>query len=182
MVELTQSSISQEDEIKETQDTSTEEAPYGYKADGTPRKRPGRPPGSYSGTGKKKSFDSLKEPLADRIVEYIGPPIAFVSPLGLAVIEDRADKTAAALCTLAATRPRVAKIIQGLIAGSASADVVLTGVAVLIAIGVEHHRIEPNSMPSHYFRIDEFYAELYGDNVEANGQQPRSRGLMSEIE
>jgi hypothetical protein len=32
-----------DDPVTETDDETTEEAPYGYKADGTPRKRPGRP-------------------------------------------------------------------------------------------------------------------------------------------
>jgi len=181
MTDLTQTPVDPDVEQRDA-----EEAPYGYKADGTPKKRPGRPAGSGGGGGgRKKNFDALKEPLAERIVEYLTPPVAFISPLGAAVIDDRADKTAAALCHLAATRPRIAKVIQGMIAGSASVDIVLTGVAILVAIGVDMQRIEPHSMPAAYFHIDEFWQELYGQN--GNGQNgaagvpARRHGLLEEL-
>jgi hypothetical protein len=180
MPELVQTPIEPEVENQDSED-----APYGYKADGTPRKRPGRKPGvggGSTGGGRKKNFDSLKEPLADRLVEYLGPPIGVVSPLGLAVFEQRADKTASALCQLAATRPRIARMIQGMIAGSSSVDLVLTGVALITAIGVDMHRIQPETMVSHYFGIDRLYYELY-ENAEQNGNGDfRAQSRRSTIE
>lgn len=182
---LEQSTI---DEPQEKKDEVTEEAPYGYKADGTPRKRPGRPPGSAGGTGgrprKTKNFDELKDPLAERLIEYFGPPIGFVSPLALAVLEDRADKTAIALCTLASTRPRIAKMITGMIAGSASVDLAMTGVALMVAVGVEMQRIDPGSMVSHYFNVDTFYVELYNqqEGTQENGHNPTgARGIAGNL-
>jgi hypothetical protein len=184
MPELTKTSVTPEEETNSEE--VTEEAPYGYKADGTPRKRPGRKPGSsgvYSGGGRKKNFDSLKEPLADRLVEYLGPPIGIVSPLSLAVFEDRADKTAAALCQLAVTRPRIAKMINGMIAGSASVDLVLTGVAMIAALGIEFNRIEPSSMVAHYFGIDRMHFEMYPDlYANGNGHVPPNAARRSTIE
>lgn len=167
---------------EETQDEVTEEAPYGYKADGTPRKRPGRPPGSGGYTKKSSFSDTEKEKLADRFVEYLGPPISFASPLAFAVLEDRADKTATALIQLAKTRPRVAKFIRGMIEGSATVDIALTGVGMLTAIGVDIQRIRPDSMVSHYFKIDDFYVELYGQISEdiRNGKVAK-HGMMEEI-
>jgi len=178
MPELMTTTVEPEEEKKDEE--TSPEAPYGYKADGTPRKRPGRKPGvgGSSTGGRTKKYDSLKEPLADRLVEYLGPPIGIVSPLGLAVFEDRADKTAAALCQLAATRPRIARMIEGMIAGSSSVDLVLTGVALITAIGIDLHRIEPTSMVSHYFRIDEMHQQLYPHEWEqqnGNGYQAQTR-------
>lgn len=166
----------------EKEDETTEEAPYGYKADGTPKKRPGRPAGSGGYTRKAAFSDTEKDKLADRFVEYLGPPVSFASPLAFAVLEDRAEKTANALIQLAKTRPRVAKFIRGMIEGSATVDIALTGVGMLTAIGVEIQRIRPDSMVSHYFKIDDFYVQMYGEMAEniRNGTVER-HGMMEEL-
>lgn len=143
-----------------------DEAPYGRKKDGTPKKRPGRQPGSGGGsttTRRSSSNEKLKEQLADRLVEYFGPPIGAVSPLALAVLDDRAGKTANGLVSLAAKRPRVKKAIDALIEGSSSLDVLLTGVGIMVAIGVDVRRVDIDSMPSRYFKIPNLAEETYTD-------------------
>lgn len=177
---LEKTTITEEDQ---KEDETSEEAPYGYKADGTPKKRPGRPKGSSGGTRKGSTFtESDTNKLAERFIEYLGPPIGFASPLALAVLEDRADKTANAFVQLARTRPRIARFVRGMIEGSSSVDIMLTGVGMATAIGVETQRFRPDSMVAHYFHIDQFYVELgYGEFITQNGQSQEERGLMSEI-
>jgi hypothetical protein len=181
MMVLEKSAIENE---SESQEEFPEEAPYGYKADGTPKKRPGRPKGSVGGStgGGSKKYEKLKEPLAEKIVEYLGPPLAFTSPLAAGVLDDRADKTAAALCTLAATRPRIARIIDSLLSGGASIDLAITGMALVTAFAVEANRIEPNSAASHAFGVDRVYYELYTEEPAQNGSVAQQRGILHDLE
>lgn len=181
-MEITRSEVPPEDEQRDNED---EEAPWGRKADGTPRKKPGRRQGSTNtGGGGRKSLSSLQEPLADRLVEYFGPPIGMISPLAVAVLDDRAEKTAAGLLALAARRPRVRKMIDRLLEGSATADVGLTVVGMAVAIGVDHQRFDIEGKPSRYFKIDRLAEEVYSDTTafySANGNGAQARGVYGEV-
>lgn len=165
-----------------TPEDATEEAPYGYKADGTPRKRPGRKPGSTSSGGTSKSLQGLREPLIQRLVEYFGGPLVFVSPIAAAVWEERAEKTADAILVLAARSNRWRKWVERLIAGSASGDLGITLVGVGAGILVDSGKLEPQGKIQSYFHIDQIYVELYGRYQEAttNGTV-EERGLFAEV-
>jgi len=163
---------------------TSEEAPYGYKADGTPRKRPGRKPGS--GTGgttprSSKSLQSLREPLIQRLVEYIGGPIMLVSPIAAAVWEERVEKTADSILVLAARSARWRKWVERLIAGSAGGDLGLTLVGVATGVLVDTGRASPEGKVQHYFGIDRIYEELYGAYEEHSQNEENARGLYAEV-
>lgn len=155
-------------------------APYGLKADGTPRKRPGRKPGG------SVSLNKLEPELANKLVEYIGLPMTVISPLAAGVIDARADKTAKALTRLAETSPRFRRALEAFIAGSAVSDLGLTAVAVIVAIRVDKTEQTPDDMGmvARYFDIDEIYLQVYGQPEHQNGREPmvRSMGLMGEVE
>lgn len=159
----------------------SEEAPYGYKADGTPRKRPGRKPGSPSGGGSTKSLQGLREPLIQRLVEYIGGPIMLVSPIAAAVWEERVEKTADSILVLAARSTRWRKWVERLIAGSAGSDLGLTLVGCATGFLVDMERISPEGRVQHYFGIDRIYEELYGAYVEHSTNEENARGLYAEV-
>jgi hypothetical protein len=160
----------------------TEEAPYGYKADGTPRKKPGRPKGSPgTGGGSTRSLSSMREPLIQRLVEYIGGPIMLVSPIGAAVWEERVEKTADSILVLAARSSRWKKWVERLIAGSAGGDLGLTFVGVATGILVDMDKVAPEGKVQHYFGIDRIYEELYGAYVEHSTNGDNARGLYAEV-
>jgi hypothetical protein len=159
---------------------ATEEAPYGYKADGSPRKRPGRKPGSGGGGGSK-SLASMREPLIQRLVEYIGGPIMLISPIGAAVWEERVEKTADSILILAARSPRWRKWVERLIAGSAGGDLGLTFVGVGTGILVDTERLSPEGRLQHYFGIDRIYEDLYGAYVASQANGDNARGLYAEV-
>lgn len=166
-------------------DEVDDEAPWGRKKDGTPKKRPGRQPGvDYSGGGGSRTPRKTvaQEELAEKLVEFFGPPLAFVSPLGLAVFEDRADKTSRALINLSKTRPRIKKLIDGMLAGSSVLDLVLLPVGIAVAMQVERERTHPDSMLASYFNIDELFPQLYPDGyiAQQNGNV-QHHGLLGDM-
>jgi|SRR5215472_274232 len=163
-----------------TEETS-EEAPYGYKADGTPRKRPGRKPGTGTGGGSTKSLQGLREPLINRLVEYIGGPLLFVSPIAAAVWEERVDKTADSILILAGRSPRWRKWLDRFIAGSAGGDLGVTFLGVGTGILVDTGRMTPEGNLQHYFGIDRIYNDLYGEYVASSENGENARGLYAEV-
>lgn len=181
MTELIETELDVWEEIP----TEDDEAPWGRKKDGTPKKRPGRQPGvdyGGGGGGKPRRKSANEEELAEKLVEFFGPPLAFVSPLGLAVFEDRADKTSRALINLAKKRPRIQKMIDGLIAGSSMLDLVLLPVGIGVAMQVERERTHPDSMLAAYFNIDELFPQLYPEGFVQNGNGPQHHGLLGDIQ
>lgn len=158
------------------------EAPYGRFKSGKPRKTP--PGGGGGGTTRipGKSLSSLKEPLADRMVEYLGPPLAILSPLSVAVLDDRAEKTADALISIAVRRPRVRKMIERFIEGSSTFDLGATVVGLGVAIQVDHGRMEADANLARYFKIPELYRETYGEDPETHHEEEFSpNGLMGDL-
>lgn len=160
-------------------DGGIDPAPYGYKADGTPKKRPGRPKGGTV------SLNKLEPELADKLVQYIGLPMTVVSPLAAGVIDARAEVTAKSLVRLAETSPRFRRALEAFVKGSAVSDVGLTAVAVIVAIRVDRTNQTPEDMGmvARYFDIDEIYLQVYGQPEQRNGAEPmvRNMGLMGEV-
>lgn len=180
MTELQQTEVEEWETITEEDD----EAPWGRKKDGTPKKRPGRQPGvNYTGGTGSRRKSVAEEELADRLVEYFGPPVSFVTPLGYAVFEDRAEKNARALINLAKKRPRVQKMIEGLMAGSSVLDLGMTVVGIGVAMQVERERTHPDSLLASYFHIDDLYKEMYPDGniADQNGNVVQHHGLLGRV-
>lgn len=163
----------------------TDEAPYGYKADGTPKKRPGRKPGEGASGGttprSSKSLASLREPLIQRLVEYGGAPLALASPLAFAYWEERAEHTADSLLVIAARSPRTRKWIERFVTGTSTGDLGITFAGVLTAMMVDNGKVDPQSRFPHWLGLDSLYLELYG-SFEAEAQNPsNARGLFAEV-
>lgn len=181
MTELVETPVDLETEPEEP----SEEAPYGYKADGTPRAKPGRKSGSGGGTGgatrrSSASLQSLREPLIERLVDYGAIPLAMTSPIAAAVWEDRAEKTADAILVLAGRSKRWRKWVERFVAGTAAGDLGITFAGVFAGMLVDAGRMSPNGKMAHYYGIDEIYEELYGAYVEGqNGDE--ARGLYAEV-
>ena len=165
----------------EATDEPTEEAPYGYKSDGTPRKKPGRPSGGGGGSGKGSGGKINKEQLTTRLVEYFGGPLVFVSPIAAAIWEERAEKTADAIIVLAARSPRWRKWVQRLLTGSAAGDLSITMVGVGTGILVDTGRLEPDGKMARYYNIPQIYTELYGAYESAQQNGAEQRGLFAEV-
>lgn len=168
-------------EPPDNEEEISEEAPYGYKADGTPRKRPGRPPGSSGGGGSKGGGKIDKEALTTRLVEYFGGPLLFVSPIAAEVWQERAEKTADAIIILAARSPRWRKWVQRLLAGSAAGDLSITMVGVGTGILVDTGRMAPDNRLASYYGIPQIYTELYGAYESAQQNGVDQRGLFAEV-
>ena len=139
------------------------DAPYGRKADGTPKKRPGRPAGGSSGTSTRKaptlSLAQLETELADKIVE-VTIPFSLTSPLAGAVIDERAERTAKGLVTIAGGSPRFKKALEKAVKASAMWDVLSLPAGIAIAHMVEFGKLNPNAMISRKFHIDRHWVAL----------------------
>lgn len=163
------------------EDGTTPKAPFGYRKDGKVAKKRGRAKGSTGGGGRTKNLSHLKEPLMDRLVEYIGAPIAFVSPIGAMVWEDRAEKTADAILILASRSVRWRKWVERLIAGSATSDLGITIVGVFTGWLVDIERVDPEGAFPRRFKIDMFYHEIYGEFQRGTTNSDNARGLYAEV-
>lgn len=181
-----------EEEVEETgdpdapygyeSDGTTPKAPYGYKKDGKPAKRRGRAKGSTgTGGGSNRSLNSLREPLVNRLMDYLGGPLMLVSPIAAAVWEDRVEQTADAILILAARSARWKKWVERLIAGSAGSDLGITLVGVATGILVDTGSISPEGKVQSFFKIDQIYVELYGTYQEAQSNGENARGLYAEV-
>lgn len=111
----------------------------------------------------KVRMETLEVELQDRIREYVAIPIGMVSPLGCAVLDVRAERTAKALCRIAATSPAMRRALERFVQGSAVVDLAGTMIAVTIAIGVDLHRFEPTSMPAQFAGIPTLWPQVYPD-------------------
>lgn len=162
-------------------DEPSEEAPYGYKADGTPRKKPGRPSGTPGRSSGTRSLKNLKEPLTEKLVEYLGAPLALMSPLAYSYWEMRAEKTADALLVIATRSPRTRKWIERLIAGSATSDIGVTVVGLGTAMLIDAEKVSPEGRFQHWLGLDSLYVELYGEYIEQSANGDNARGLYAEV-
>lgn len=182
MATIEQTTIPENLDPPDNEDDVSEEAPYGYKKDGTPRKAPGRKPGSVGGGGGGSSRKIDKELLTTRLVEYFGGPLVLVSPIAAAVWEDRAERTADAIIVLASRSVRWKKWVERLLAGSAAGDLGITLVGVGTGLLVDTGRLEPTGKVASYYHIDQIYVELYGAyDASRNGSGVEERGLFAEV-
>lgn len=156
------------------------EAPYGRFKNGKPRKTPGGKPGGGNVGGR--SLQSLRDPLAERIVEYLGAPLGMISPLGLAVLDERSERTADAMIALATRRPRVRKMIERFVEGSSAVDLGSTVVGIGVAIQVDRGVVDPEGKASRYFNIDKLSQEVYGGYPERVVREPEPHGILGEMQ
>ena len=123
-----------------------------------------KPKGKPRGRAAVKiKLETLETELEDRIREYVAVPLGMVSPLGCAVLDDRAERTAKALCRIAQTSPKMRKALERFVQGSAVADLGGTMIAVAIAISVDMHKLEPASMPARFAKVPELWPNVYGN-------------------
>jgi len=113
----------------------------------------------------KIKAEALEGEVADRIREYVAVPIGMISPLGCAVLDERSERTAKALCRIAATSPAMRRALERFVQGSAMVDLAGTMIAVTIAVGVDLHRIEPNSMPARMVGVPHHWMNIYPDET-----------------
>lgn len=164
-----------------------EDAPYGYKADGTPRQKPGRKPGATSGSGKSSSTSrgnrdaNLSKRIADELVE-VSAPLALLSPMAMVHIERRADKTGDALVSISKKYPRVAHAINAYFDSVAYKDIALFITGIPVAVMMDMRILQPDSKVGIPWHMQEIYEECYGENGTENepAMAPR-RGLAAEI-
>lgn len=144
----------------------SEEAPYGRKADGTPRKKPGR----KSGSGRSKARVSkaeLERQLADRLGQVL-IPIGFVNPLAGAVIDDQVDKTANGLVVLMGDSPRFQRWIAQSLKAEAIWNVLALPMGIVVAFQVDSGNLHPAHFICNRFGIPEKF-----DRLVAGGWRPR---------
>ena len=121
----------------------------------TERKR-GRPKGSVS----KASLDKLQEEIAESIVEA-SAAIAVASPLAMAVLDERADKTASAIITLAGGSPRLINALKKTVKARAVITIAETCSAVSVALMVDYNRMQPDSLMAQKFGVTGHYLIAY---------------------
>lgn len=144
-------------------------------------KRRGRPPG----TKNKPKFEGLEKEITEKLTETVAVPIAFISPVAAAVLEQRKEKTAKALVRLAIKYPAFAKYLQVALEGTSAFDLALTVLAMIIGVSVDVGAMQYDSFPATAFGIDKIVIEIYGQPEEStNGEASgiaRDRGLMGDI-
>ena len=144
------------------------EAPFGRKKDGTPARKRGRQPGA-SGASRSSGPLMSQDALAMTIVE-MSMPVALFSPLAAAVIDDRADRTAKALLTLARQSPRFARALKGLNATTAYTELIFLPLGIATAIAVDYRKLPPDNYIAQKFGITEHYHRFVAANTEQVGE------------
>jgi hypothetical protein len=132
----------------------------------------------------KIRLENLQPELEEKLVEYIGLPLAVISPLAAGVIDHRAERTARSLIRIAETSPRFRKALENFVKGSSATDLGLTAVAVFTAISVDRRNLAPEEMGmvATYFQLDEIYYQVYPHTQPeqngngANGVRPMGLG------
>lgn len=148
---------------------SDPEAPYGRKADGTPKKKPGRPSGSGGGStgGTRKSSSSLvklEEELADALGGDLAASIGTVSPLVAFVLDDRAERTARALSRIAGRSPRFRKGLEAALTYRDFLTLATLAPAIAAAAMVDFNMIQPSSQMARRFGLDKAWDICYGES------------------
>lgn len=167
------------------------EAPWGYKADGTPRKRPGRKPGSgssggsVSGTRKGTASDAaFAERIQDELIE-LSAPLGIISPMAVLHVADRAERTSKALTVIAKKHPAVKAAILTYFDSVAYKDLALFVLGIPVAIMMDMGILKPDAVVGRVWHMSDKWEELYGEGgseFETNGYHPvGKRGLASEL-
>ena len=167
------------------EDGELDDAPYGRKADGTPKKKPGRPAGSGGGSTSSKPRGggdaALGQRIADELVE-LSAPLALVSPMAMVHVETRADRTGAALVSISKKYPRVKHAIDAYFNSVAYKDLVLFVGGIPVAIMMDYGMLKPNSPVGIPWGMERIYREAHGeDGTDNSPDRVEARGLAAEI-
>lgn len=147
-------------------ESETDDAPWGRKADGTPRKKPGRPSGSSGGssTANRVASDTrLAERIAEEMIE-LSAPIGVLSPLAMLHVVERADRTSNALVTISKKHPAVKTAILAYFDSVAYKDIVLFVAGIPVAIMIDMGMLRPDAMVGRVWRMEDKWNELYGED------------------
>lgn len=144
----------------------------------------GKPRGRPKGTANKATLDQLRTDLTDFLVEG-SAAIAPLSPLAMAVIDERAERTANAVVTLAGSSPRLIAALKKSVKAKAAVDLAMFPIAISVALMVDYNRLHPEAMMAQKFGITEHYYTAYPPQETHNGnggtpQAGNRSGLFSE--
>lgn len=129
-------------------------APYGRKADGTPKRKPGpargggRPGGGAPGrprpsTARARATDYRPGILG--MAQTVALPLSFAAPADAAAVMMHAQPIAEALNELAQERPEVAAMLEKILAVGPYGAVIAATVPLLVQLG-HNHGIIPEPM------------------------------------
>jgi hypothetical protein len=172
-----------EDELEN--DVADTDAPYGRKADGTPRAKPGRKSGSSGGTVSRRNSNdnAFKERISEELVE-LSAPLAILSPLAMLHVVERADRTANALTVIAKKHPQVKAAILTYFDSVAYKDLALFVIGIPIGVMIDMGVMKPDAVAGRIWSYADKYEELYGEGgsefAQTNGHV-HARGLASEL-
>lgn len=159
-------------------------APYGYKADGTPKKKPGRPKGgSNTGSSSPRTGGdkALGERIANELVE-LSAPIGLISPLTMLHVETRADRTGMALVSLCKKYPRMRLAIDQYFNSVAYKDIAFFVAGIPVALAMDYRMLDPESKIGVPFGMRKLWEEAYGENGSENPPSAvAARGLAAEL-
>lgn len=164
------------------------DAPYGYKADGTPKKKPGRPKGSTNAIGSGSSRGSGSDSaFADRISNELielSAPLAIVSPMAMGHVARSADRTSRALVNISKKHPRVKLAINAYFDSISYKDLALFVIGIPVAVMMDFGMLKHDSKIGIPWHMEEIWQECYGE--EMNGTETSMngagyRGLAGEI-
>lgn len=136
----------------------------------------GRPKGSVS----KTTLDKLQADLAESLTEA-SAAIAVASPLAMSALDERAEKTASAIVTLAGGSPKLINALKKTVKARAVVTLAETLSAVSVAAMVDFGRVHPDHMLAEKFGVTENYYKAYPpeENTSQNGGQVvRRTGLF----
>lgn len=168
------------------------EAPYGRKADGTPKAKPGRKSGSSSGGGsttRSVSRGTNDAKFAERISEELvelSAPLGLFSPMALLHVADRADRTANALVIISKKHPAVKLAIESYFNSVAYKDLALFVLGIPVAIMIDMGMLRKDAVVGRVWNMEAKYDSLYGEdgsefpNTNGNGHVA-ARGLAGQL-
>lgn len=164
--------------------TVSPEAPYGYKTDGSPAKKRGRPAGSSGGSGNRGGNDrAFAERISGELIE-LSAPLGIISPLAVLHIAERADRTANALVIVSKKHPAVKVAIESYFNSVAYKDLALFVLGIPVAIMIDMGMLKPTTAAGKVWGFEAKWEELYnnedGTEFHSNGNAP-ARGLAGEI-
>lgn len=158
--------------------------------DDAPKRKRGRPKGSTN----TSSLASLERRLADKLLEEMVVPLAFVSPLAAENVVARAERTAKAATRLAAKNPKVRKGIERIIDGSDVFTVAMFPLSTAICVMVDWGMMPPLAAPARAVGVPRLWEEAHpelplevaiaqAEAVEVAGENGGNhrRGLDAEI-
>jgi hypothetical protein len=139
-----------------------QEAPYGRRADGTPKSKPGRRPGQATGTGQRKRSTSTRTPSTATPTDYRTPLLGlFQIPAGAlaiagmqrpvfaadaAAITIHAPNIAEALDQLAQERPEIAAVLDRVLQVGPYGVLIAAVAPMVLQLLANHRAIPPGVM------------------------------------